>query len=210
VCSTLAPTSQDRTVSAVRGTEVVSDPTNVLALEAARRLATNPRGDVRLCTLHQVLRAQALAPGEGFSRHFRLFALVEAGPARAEDGFEVDAAERAVSVFDRLFDACASLGCRFPGRRAVVRATGRRHVLADRICDRVRRALPHVDVVREPLDNPYYDGLRVAFSADTVRGEPCPIGDLGAFDWISKLTSNGRMRLVASGFGLQLAPLVFR
>src|SRR5262245_33736792 len=42
-CSSLAPTSQDRTLSAARGLEVVSDPTNVLALECARRLANRSR-----------------------------------------------------------------------------------------------------------------------------------------------------------------------
>lgn len=210
VCSALAPTSQDRTLSAGRGTEVVSDPTNVLALECARRLLKDPRQDVRLCTVHQVLRTQPPPPGAGFSRHFRLLALVEAGPARAEDGFEVGAVERQLRVFDRLFDACAALGCAFPGRRAIVRATDRRDVLARRVAERVGRALPHVAVVREPLDLPYYDGLRVAFGADTVRGEFCPIGDLGLFGWVARLTSNRRLRLVAGGLGLQLAPLVFR
>src|SRR5262245_60111824 len=37
VCSTIAPTDQNRVLSALRRTEVVSDPTNVLALECARR-----------------------------------------------------------------------------------------------------------------------------------------------------------------------------
>jgi hypothetical protein len=209
VCSALAPTSQDRTLSAVRGTEVVSDPTNVLALECARRLAQDPRADVRLCTVHQVVRAQPLPPGEGFSRHFRLFALVEAGPARADDGFEVAAVERQIGVFDRLFDACAALGCSFPRRRAIVRTTERRDVLGARIAERLRVALPRVEISREPLDRSYYDGLRVAFGADTVRGEFSPIGDLGAFDWVAGLSSNRRLRFVAGGFGLQLVPLLF-
>src|SRR6476661_3300010 len=42
VCSRMAPTSQRRVVSALRGTEVVADPTNVLALECARRLKDAP------------------------------------------------------------------------------------------------------------------------------------------------------------------------
>jgi len=209
VCSTLAPTSQDRTLSAVRGTEVVSDPTNVLALECARRLTQDPKADVRLCTVHQVVRAQPLPPGAGFSRHFRLFALVEAAPARAEDGFEVDAVERQLRVFDRLFDACATLGCLFPRRRAIVRTTEPREVLAERIVERIRAALPHVEVAREPLDRPYYEGLRVAFGADTVQGVFSPIGDLGAFDWVGRLNSNRRLRFIAGGFGLQLVPLLF-
>lgn len=210
VCSALAPTSQDRTLTASRGTEVVSDPTNVLALEAARRLARDPRRDVRLCTVHQVVRTQALPRGDGFSRHFRLLALAEAGPSRAEDGFEVEAIVRHLRVFDRLFDAGAAIGCRFPGRRVTVRATPERHVLAERLCEELRRTTPHLPLAREPLEQRYYDGLRVTLAADTVRGESCPIGDLGLFDWVAKLTSNRRLRLVASGLGLQLAPLLFR
>src|SRR5436309_209343 len=37
-CSAVGLASQNKTVSALRGTEVVSDPTNVMALECARRL----------------------------------------------------------------------------------------------------------------------------------------------------------------------------
>jgi hypothetical protein len=77
-CSRLAPTSQDRTLSAARGLEVVSDPTNVLALDCARRLARDPRADLRLAKVHQVLRAQALPPKRGFARHLRMLALAEA------------------------------------------------------------------------------------------------------------------------------------
>jgi len=67
-CSALAPTSQDRTLTAMRATEVVSDPTNVLALECARRLAGAPAADLRLCTVHQVLRAQRLPGRPGPAR----------------------------------------------------------------------------------------------------------------------------------------------
>src|ERR1700759_66093 len=37
-CSAIAPGSQDRIVSTLRGTEVVSDPTNVMALLCSERL----------------------------------------------------------------------------------------------------------------------------------------------------------------------------
>src|SRR5258708_13403207 len=41
-CSSIALASQNKIVSTVRGTEVVSDPTNLLALESARPLPKNP------------------------------------------------------------------------------------------------------------------------------------------------------------------------
>src|SRR5262245_40049662 len=47
-CSAVAVTDQHRVLSALRATEVVSDPTNVLALECARRLGQRPGETVRL------------------------------------------------------------------------------------------------------------------------------------------------------------------
>ena len=209
-CSVVAPTSQDRTLTTSRGSEVVSDPTNMMALLSAQRLLAQPGQPVRLCTVHQTLRAQPLPPVPGFSRHFRLFALSEAGPAQADDGFAVGAMTRAVTVFDRLFDAAGALGCRFPRRRALVRTTAARDPLGARLAERLHAALPHVTVEREPLEQAYYGGARVMFGADNTGGEQVPIGDVGVFDWVARLTANGRQRFVAAGFGLQLVPLLFR
>ena len=210
VCSALAPTSQDRTISAARSLEVVSDPTNALALECARRLRRRPTEDVRLCTVHQVLRAQPVPDRPGHSRHFRMFAMAEAGPGRAEDGFELDAIVRHLSVFDRFFESAGDLGLRFPQRRAIVLTTSERDVLGERAARALASTLPQVAVVRERLTSRYYGGVRVQFGAHTRTGEFCPIGDLGVFDWAAQLTANRRQRFVASGLGIQLAPLLFR
>ena len=65
--SVVATVHQDKMVSTVRNTEVVSDPTNVLALEAAVRrsalLEEDPRDatQVRLAAVHRVLRGQRFA-----------------------------------------------------------------------------------------------------------------------------------------------------
>src|SRR5512143_416644 len=52
-CSTVAATDQHRTLGALRATEVVSDPTNVLALECAERVRGGAT-DVRLATCMRV------------------------------------------------------------------------------------------------------------------------------------------------------------
>lgn len=209
-CSVLAPTSQDRTLSTARGTEVVSDPTNVLALECARRLARQPDSHVRLCTVHQVLRAQPLPPNAGFSRHFRLFALAEAGRGRPEDGFEVDAIARHVGLFNQLFDSAAELGCSFPNRRATIYATARTATLASRVRRRLAAALPSLAIADDTLEGPYYAGIRILFGATAQAGDFTPIADTGAFDWVARLASNRRLRFIASGLGIQLVPLLFR
>lgn len=216
--SVVAPTSQDRTLSTTRGTEVVSDPTNVLALECARRLlgsggsgesARSPA--VRLATVHQTLRAQGVSSADGaHSQHFRLFALGESGAGLPDDEFEVQAVGNQLQVYDRLFDACErSLRVEFPRRQAIVRVDERGQALAERVVHRLREWLPHVDVATEPLESRYYDGLRVGFGAESRSGEFVEIADLGRFDWVAQLTSDRRNRFVASGLGIQLVPLLF-
>src|SRR5262249_737306 len=70
-CSTMALTDQHRVVSATRGLEVCSDPTNVLALECAQRLKRG--GPVHLATSQRVVRAQPAPDKPGFAQHFRIF-----------------------------------------------------------------------------------------------------------------------------------------
>lgn len=210
-CSALAPTHQDRTLSATRGTEVVSDPTNVLALECARRLRNEPSAHVRLCTAHQVLRTQPVPPRPGHSSHFRLFALAEAGRGLPEDGFEVRAIAAHVGVFDRLFDGLGKLDLEFRNRRATIFGGPRDDVLVGRVGSALEQALPHVALDVESFDSPYYGGIRVLFGAETTTtGEFIPIADTGRFDWVARLTSDRRMRFIASGIGIQLAPLLFQ
>ncbi|NUO48903.1 MAG: hypothetical protein HOV80_08610 [Polyangiaceae bacterium] len=209
ICSAVAPTSQDRTLSANRGTEVVSDPTNVLAVECATRLARDPAQVIRLCTLHQVLRAQPLPKQAGFSRHFRLFTPVVGGPARADDGFEVEAVAQIVGVFDRLMSSCETIGASFANRRARIFKSEARPVLAARARAMLADSHPHIAIEEVTLESTYYAGLRVMLFADAPAAPGVNIADVGVFDWIEKLLSNRRMRFVAGGFGIELVPKVF-
>jgi hypothetical protein len=207
-CSVVSPTTQDRSVTTSRTTEVVSDPTNVLALECARRLLANET-HVRLCTIHQVVRPQRFDPRQGFSQHFRLFALAEAGFARPEHAFEVEAVCSLASIFLRLFDKGEALGCRFPNRRAGLHVAANAAALGDRVRRRLASQFPELPVESTPLESGYYDGLRLLVGAETPAGLYVELGDVGVFDWVQKLTSNRRTRLVAAGLGIQMFPLVF-
>lgn len=137
-------------------------------------------------------------------------ALADAGPGLPDDGFEVEATVSQLQTYDRLMDACErELGSSFPRRRAIVRVDERGPALADRIVRRLAESLPHVEVATEPLEARYYGGLRVGLGAETRAGAFVEIGDIGRFDWVAQLTSDRRNRFVASGFGIQLVPLLF-
>jgi hypothetical protein len=208
-CSVVSSTHQDRAVATIRGSEVVSDPTNVLALECAHRLADDRNAHVRLCTIHQVVRPQRFAARPGWSQHFRMLALAEAGLGTPDHGFEVAAIVDHVALFHRMMDAFETLNCRFVGRRATLHASASRRACADRIRERLAARLPELEIVEIPFESNYYDGVRVLFGANDRAGNFVPLCDTGMFDWLTTLTSNRRMRLVASGMGIQLVPLVF-
>lgn len=100
-CAAVAEVDQHRIVSTVRGGEVVSDPTNVLALEAARRRRATA-DDIHLAAHHRVLRAQRFAPG--LAQHFGLFALVSSGRDRGSLATELDFLGRHLSAWRTLLD----------------------------------------------------------------------------------------------------------
>lgn len=85
-CAVLGAADQNRVLSTVRSSEVVSDPTNVLALEAAAR-RRGGAGAVHLATCHRALRNQRFEAPEA-AAHFELFTLVssarDSGSGRTE------------------------------------------------------------------------------------------------------------------------------
>jgi hypothetical protein len=206
VCSQVAPTSQNRVVSTMRGSEVVSDPTNVLALESARRLRENPHATVRLATSHRCVRAQEVPNRAGFAAHFRMFCLVSAGHEAKDQAFTVDAFIEHIQVHLSALDRLERCGYDFPERRLKILATEARKPLAERIAAAIG-ALP---VEHEELTHPYYHGVRLMISARNRQGEDIPLIDGGAFDWLAKLAANRKLVLVASAIGSQLAAHLFR
>jgi hypothetical protein len=215
MCSVLAPTSQDRTLTTTRATEVVSDPTNALALEAADRLTADPGASVRLCTAHQVLRMQRPSSEPGRSQHFRLFCLADAAFGRADHAVELEAIGR---QFTAILTTIATAGSQYDrdyGRiSALLETAPGRDGLADRVTDLLAGPALGLDVERGVLRSAYYDGVRIQLFIDGPGGPDGPdgdrsaIADLGLFDWVSQLLGDRRARFIASGLGLQLLPVL--
>lgn len=205
VCSVVAPASQNKVLSALRGTEIVSDPTNVLALECAARLRRGEPGPVRLATSHRVLRAQHLPKRAGFTRHFRLFCLASAARERKDHAFVVEAlSEHLKTLLDGLA-RLERLGFVFPEKRVRILAQSEKTPLAERIA----AGLAGVPVVCETFEHAYYAGLRFMLHVKSPDGDDIPLADGGAFDWLPKLAANRKLVFVASGLGTQIIPLLF-
>lgn len=205
-CSSVALTSQNRIVSTARGTEVVADPTNVLALECAKRLRVAPDAVVKLTTSHRCVRAQPVPKLPGFSQHFRMFCLATAGHERKDHAFVVDALLEHIRTHVAALDRLERHGYHFPDRKLRLLVTPQRMHLAQRMAD----AVTNLSVAVTSLEHDYYDGLRFMLEVGTPAGDSIPFIDGGAFDWLRKLTANDRMVFVASAMGSQLAALLFR
>jgi len=108
---------QNNVLSAIRGLEILADPTNVLALvcaerrrDAGRRAAST--STVRLCASERVARlVRTEVPG--FVPHFQLFALATAGRARDGLAFELEALVEHLRVHLTYLASLTELGFRF-------------------------------------------------------------------------------------------------
>ena len=206
VCSSLAPTGQNRVLSALRSTEIVADPTNVLALECAVRLRQLP-APVHLATSQRVIRAQQVPKLPGYASHFRIFVLASGGIETKDHAFTAAVLERHIRTMLAALDRLEHHGYRFGARHLDILATAERAALADRIAG----GLDGIAVNRKRLDHAYYSGgLRYMLWTTTSHGEKVPLIDGGAFDWLARLTSNRRAVYIASGTGSQLMALRFR
>lgn len=205
-CSAVGLASQNKTVSTVRGTEVVSDPTNGMALECARRLRRDPGQVVRLATCHRCVRAQAIPKLPGYAAHFRIFCLATAGRERKDHDFVVEALAEQIATHLAALDRLERHGYALSDRRVKVLSNPERAGLAERIAATVRNA----SVSRETFDHPYYDGLRFMINVRSPQGNDLFLIDGGAFDWLRKITSNRRLTFVASGMGSQLVAYLCR
>jgi hypothetical protein len=202
----IAGVAQSRVVSTVRGTEVAADPTNGLALEAARRrqelIRRHPGSTqrVNMAASQRVVRAQTFEGDASFA-HFELFGLVTAGRDTGNLIFEREAiAEHVRFVTDVLHTAT--------GWAVIVEITDLTGGGMAALMDAVREAVdgaPAVEVRDRPSregGRDYYD--RSCFKASvSVEGEAFEVADGGLVDWTQRLVASRKERLMISGVGVE-------
>ncbi|SCL24285.1 hypothetical protein GA0070624_2892 [Micromonospora rhizosphaerae] len=193
-CSAVAPVAQNRIVTTMRAAEVLSDPTNALAVEAAtRRRNQPPTGEVHLAAAHRVLRAQDF--GSGFSAHFRLFALVSSARDVGSGITEARLLVRHLAYWQTVLADLA------PSAAPRLHVTVFDHpVIRERLTDTVRPALaadevPLLDEPDRERGRGYYAGcaLRITALDGTLE-----LGDGGLTDWTARLTGDAKERCLIS------------
>jgi hypothetical protein len=197
-CSAVARVDQNRVITTCRGSEVVSDPTNVLALEAAARRRRTRSERVDLAATHRVVRAQRFA-GPGLFQHFRLFALLSSGRDRGSGLVE------AAMLTDHLRFWTAALARLVPGRRVVMEFSAfDSPVLVERFRDTVLPALEPLPEAVTIEEHPDRQRARGYYNLGALRAavgdgpEPLEVGDGGFTDWTAQLTADAKERCLIS------------
>jgi len=216
-CSVIAGLDQNWSVATARNTEVVSDSTNVLALECATRrralLHDDPKSSqsVHLAARHRLLRAQFYNTPNSYA-HFAAFALVSAGRAAGPLTFEL----HTLGVHMRFYLAAlrSFLGDAVPLRLSMTDfgPQPRDPLLTEALLTPIgaEYANTTVDVDDErTAGRGYYDDLCFHVHAMTTDGQVIELADGGVVPWSKKLLGNARERMVISGIGSERLCMLF-
>jgi hypothetical protein len=189
---------QMNVLAALRGAEVVADPTTAMALIAARR------GDpaVRLCASARPLRLQPIPAGSGYTPHFRQLALVSAG--RIDP---MAALEEQLTVWLRFLERLAPLGYLFPDLEVAITVLDDRQVL-DELFASLGASFPAVRFRLAPerqQGRGYYETLAI-----TLASRGIAFGDGGFTSWLARLRHDRKQRFLGTGIGVDALLRHFR
>jgi len=205
-CSVVATAHQDKIVSALRGTEVVADATNVLALEsAAKRKADGfPTKPLHFSTLHRHVRAQEIPKVPGFSAHFSILGLTSAGRDTGSFNFEKECLRQQIQFYKTYFEE--NIGV----TTVKIRLKNLKNSGENRLFQSTLSFLQQTDPswTLETQDSAqseraYYQGLQFKIVIPNPNGQDVEIADGGFTDWTQRLTGHKKERLLISGIGLE-------
>lgn len=209
-CSVLGPVDQKKVLSALRGTEVVADATNAIALhysdmrKNSRRISDNDTEPYRASCIQRHVRAQGIS-GKGFTPHFRIGCLVTCGLDTGNYSFETASMASHIGVMIDLYRGyhkVENIGFRLICRKGYPDAAE----LASKVRQRAVQSHPDVEIEiinSAEKQNDYYRGLQYKVDIQ-VKGKKYEIGDGGFVDWTQQLLQNQKERMLSTGIGFDL------
>jgi hypothetical protein len=215
--SVIASVDQNWTIATARNTEVVSDSTNVLALECAvqrrKLLRANPRSTepVHLATSHRLLRAQRYESPTSTS-HFSAFALCSAGRDQGNLRFELSVLGLHIRFYLKALRIFLDSSVPLHVSVTDLRAKHRHSLLEDQLLAPIRSEFSNIDCVidhERTKGKGYYLDLCFHLHATDPSEHRLELVDGGVVDWTRRLLSNAKERLIISGIGSERLCSVF-
>jgi hypothetical protein len=203
-CSIVATADQNKIISALRGTEVVADATNLLALHICDsiKLGTlkNDGDSIRFSTTHRHVRAQNFNK-PGLLPHFHLFCMVTSGKDKGSYSFEKQSFFEHINVYQKIFASLfhTNIKVSISGRSGYTDSEGLIHNMIKYIKEKSPEIVVFVNTNK--INNDYYKGLQFTIIVN-LNGQEQNIGDGGFVDWSQKLLSNKKERMMISAIGL--------
>ncbi|MFB5676608.1 hypothetical protein ACE3NQ_16130 [Paenibacillus terreus] len=206
-CSIVAPADQNKVISALRGTEVVADATNLLALHICDLVksgrASNEDNFIRLSTTHRHVRAQHFDT-PGMFPHFHVFCMITSGKDKGSYSFEKQAIWEHIHVYQDIFKLLCNSEIEIVLN---VRRSGYKDPegLIQRVMQYGEQSSVRVSASESTgkEDNSYYKGLQFTIMVN-IKGQHIPIGDGGFVDWPQQLLNNRKERMLISAIGLDI------
>lgn len=188
--------SPDWAVATIRGTEVVSDTTNVLALECAlRRERARGGPPTTVAAIPRVVRPQASRDPAALA-HFRLLAVCTAGRDEGSFAFESRVLSEHVAFHLSLLER---LGAGPVDVRLTDLDGTRAGILEAAVAEPLAARFPQASFVLDPTRRTtYYTAVCFAIDAEGRN-----LVDGGCTDWTQRLLSDRKERLLISGAGLE-------
>lgn len=201
-CSSVAFVNQNNIVSSLRGTEVVSDAANVLAIKTACDIQSkNLKNPVKYCTCHRHVRGQAFT-NPAFSSHFGIFCMTTGGFDKGNFSFEIE------QLMDHIKFYFNELIKTFKSEDILLKL----YLDEDRkdFIDKVKLSLNNLfrernlKIEYSSRLNNYYQAIQFKYFI-MYKNELINLADGGIVDWLQKLLDNKKLRLIISGLGTELS-----
>lgn len=198
-CAAVGTVSQKKIISATRGTEVLSDATNAIALHIADQKKRKKNTDLlKFCTTHRHVRTPPVKV-KGHSPHFTIACCVSAGIDTGNLAFEINAVrEHFLALQSVLLQVFQTEVKYFKLQPRAGYKQGDQ--LAGSIFDEIKNMFPVV-VDTTAMPNDYYQGIQYK-AVINVHGEEIEIADGGFVNWTQQLLENKKERCFISGLGI--------
>ena len=201
VSSVLGTVSQKKIMSAIRGTEVLSDATNAMAIHIAflRKSGNIKDGVVKYCTTQRHVRTPEIKV-KGFTPHFKIACMVSSGKDTGNFAFEKDALLDHFHALQNLLRDVFYVEIKY--FKLQMRGG---YSASERLIQSVYSEISKSQNVRVDLESPgnnYYKGIQYKAVIE-IGGQEIEIADGGFVTWTQQLLENKKERMLISGIGIE-------
>jgi hypothetical protein len=200
-CSSVGLVNQNNVISALRGTEVVSDASNILALKIANEFRDIKDKDLilRYSASHRHIRGQYFE-NPNFSTHFTVLCLASGGFDTGNYNFEITQLEEHVEILYTLIKRKFTEDLLFI-RFLIKEGSEKIQTLLKQSKKMFWTDKEVVNV--QDFDNKYYKTIQFKIGI-RINNQAIEVADGGDVDWTQKLLGNKKHRLFISGIGIDL------